>query len=91
MELKELRIKNYSDYLNGREVEALVELTKDTILKPGERVLVYKDSVSIASSVPVPREKQHQSIGVEGVVTQAQIIEPVQDGAIKQVLRIKKE
>jgi hypothetical protein len=58
---------NYENYLNGEEVMTTIK-SHDYIFE-GDHVMVYKDSISVNTSITVPREKQSEYIGVEGVVT----------------------
>lgn len=54
-------------YLNGKEVDATAESTENIF--EGDHVLVFRNSISATSSVSVPREKQSDYIGIEGIVT----------------------
>jgi hypothetical protein len=58
---------DYERYVRGDEVLITVKL-HDNIFE-GDHVLVYKDSIPVTTSVAVPREKQSEYIGIEGVVT----------------------
>jgi len=58
---------NYENYLNGEEVMTTIK-SHDYIFE-GDHVMVYKDSISVNMNITVPREKQSEYIGVEGVVT----------------------
>lgn len=60
---------NYSDYLNGKEVEATIVSDKQTVEK-GMHVMGFHNSIAINTSFAVPREKQSHYIGVEGMVTE---------------------
>jgi hypothetical protein len=90
MELHQVLIKNFNDYVEGREVEARVEIKGNKLLHPGERVLAFKDSLAAVTSLPVPREKQDHTIGVEGTITAVEIREPVKQGSGFMKLRVKK-
>jgi hypothetical protein len=90
MEKQEVKIKNYQEYIEGMEVEATVEVKNNKIIRPGERVMVFKDSMAASSPIPVPREKQHQAIGVEGVVTGTEIRESDKSGSLIQILKLMK-
>ncbi len=59
---------NYTDYLNGREVEATA-VDGGRRLEKGMRVMGFHNSIAVNSNVSVPREKQSQYIGVEGMIT----------------------
>lgn len=61
-------VDRYTDFLNGKEVEAIVAGNGAHPAK-GMHVMAFHDSIAINSNVSVPREKQSQYIGVEGVVT----------------------
>jgi hypothetical protein len=87
--MNQVLIKNFSDYVNGREVEATASLQPGTMLQPGERVLAFKDSIAATTSIPVPREKQDLSIGIEGTVTQVDIQQP-ESGSKLQKLKVIK-
>jgi hypothetical protein len=58
---------NYENYLNGEEVMTTFK-SHDYIFE-GDHVMVYKDSISVNTSITVPRDKQSEYIGVEGIVT----------------------
>jgi hypothetical protein len=63
-----IRLKtNYENYLNGEEVMTIM-VSPDYIFE-GDHVMVYKDSIPVNTSLTVPREKQSEYIGVEGIVT----------------------
>jgi hypothetical protein len=59
--------EEYEQYLNGTEVTATANST-DNIFE-GDHVLVFRNSIPAHTSVAVPREKQADYIGVEGIVT----------------------
>jgi hypothetical protein len=59
--------EDYNRYLQGDEVLITVNLS-DNIFE-GDHVLVYRDSIPVKTNIAVPREKQSEYIGVEGVVT----------------------
>jgi len=58
---------SYADFLNGKEVRAMVVSSKDTITK-GTRVMGFHNSIAINTNIPAPREKQAHYVGVEGLV-----------------------
>ncbi len=60
---------DYTDFLNGKEVEATVVSEKQTVEK-GMHVMGFHNSIAINTGFTVPREKQHHYIGVEGMVTE---------------------
>jgi hypothetical protein len=60
-------VKNFGEFLTGREVPAVIE--GGDPVQEGEQVLAIKDSVAATSVLSVPQEKFHQSIGVEATVT----------------------
>jgi hypothetical protein len=59
--------KDYDSYLSGEEV--LVTINSHDNIFEGDHVIVFKDSIPVNTSVPVPREKQAEYIGIEGIVT----------------------
>lgn len=69
MELPKVVIKdNYSDFLNGKEVEATV-VSHNHTLEKGARVMGFHNSIAVNTGVSVPKAKQSHYIGVEGMVT----------------------
>jgi hypothetical protein len=70
MDLPKVVIKdNYTDYLNGKEVEATVVSEKRNLEK-GMHVMGFHNSIAVNTSFTVPKEKQAHYIGVEGMVTE---------------------
>jgi hypothetical protein len=70
MDLPKVVIKdNYSDYLNGKEVEATVVSEKNNLEK-GMHVMGFHNSIAVNTAFTVPKEKQSHYIGVEGMVTE---------------------
>jgi hypothetical protein len=70
MELPKVIINgNYSDFLNGKEVQATFVSDKAAVEK-GMHVMGFHNSIAGNTGLPVPREKQSHYIGVEGVVTE---------------------
>ena len=63
-------IKNFGDYLAGREVEATIHLKNNESVSPGEKVLAIHDSIAATTDLPVPRSKQDEVIGIEGTITE---------------------
>ena len=59
--------KDYESYLKGNEILTTIDAS-DNIFE-GDHVMVYKDSIPVKTNIPVPREKQSEYIGVEGIVT----------------------
>lgn len=90
MKLRQILIKNFHDYVNGNEVEATAEIKEGNIIRPGEHVMVFKDSFAALSDIPVPREKQDLSIGIEGTVIQTIISESEEKGRHLQKIKVKK-
>ena len=90
MALAEVLIKNFEDYLKGAEIEATSVVKGDAMIRPGDHVLVYKDSIAARTNISVPKGKEDHSIGVEGTVVKTELREPVQAGSRIQILRIKK-
>lgn len=69
MDLPKVIIKeNYNDFINGKEVEATVALAGSRLAE-GMHVMGYHDSIAAKTAIAVPREKQAQYIGVEGIIT----------------------
>ena len=69
MDLPKVVIKdNYTDFLNGKEVDATV-VSRAHPLEKGARVMGFHNSIAVNTGISVPREKQSHYIGVEGVVT----------------------
>ena len=60
---------NYTDYLNGKEVEATIVSDKQPVEK-GTHVMGFHNSIAVNTGFTVPKEKQHHYIGVEGMVTE---------------------
>ena len=72
MDLPKVIIKdNYTDFLNGKEVEATVVSRKNPVEK-GMHVMGYHNSIAVNTAFTVPKEKQTHYIGVEGMVTEIQ-------------------
>ena len=59
---------NYSDFLNGKEVEATV-VTRNQRVEKGMHVMGFHNSIAVNTGISVPRDKQSHYIGVEGLVT----------------------
>lgn len=59
---------HYTDFLEGKEVEATVVSDKQD-LETGMHVMGFHNSIAINTGLTVPREKQSHYIGVEGMVT----------------------
>lgn len=69
MDLPKVIIKeNYTDYLNGKEVEATV-IGKGHLEK-GMHVMGFHNSIAVNTGFSVPKAKQAHYIGVEGMVTE---------------------
>lgn len=90
MELHHVLIKNFHDYLAGREVEATIELKEGEAIAPGEHVLVLRDSVASRTSIPVPREKQDYAMGVEGTITEIKMRDSIKGNSRTHVVKVKK-
>ena len=75
MDLPKVIIKeNYTDFLNGKEVEATVVSRKRPVEK-GMHVMGYHNSIAVNTAFTVPKEKQTHYIGVEGMVTEIKLPE----------------
>lgn len=69
MDLPKVIIReNYTDFLNGKEVEATV-VSNNLPVEKGMHVMGFHNSIAVNSGVSVPREKQSHYIGVEGRIT----------------------
>jgi hypothetical protein len=69
MDLPKVIIKdNYTDFLNGKEVEATV-VGRNLPVEKGMHVMGFHNSIAVNTGISVPREKQSHYIGVEGMVT----------------------
>jgi hypothetical protein len=56
----------YHDYVVGKEIHCETKQQLHT----GDHVMVFKDTIAVSTSVPVPHSSQQSdSIGVEGLVT----------------------
>lgn len=76
MDLPKVIIKdNYTDFLNGKEVEATVVSPRKNVEK-GMHVMGYHNSIAVNTAFTVPKEKQAHYIGVEGMVTEIHVPEP---------------
>lgn len=60
---------NYTDFLEGKEVEATVVSPVLDVLK-GMHVMGYHHSIAANTGITVPKQKQAHYIGIEGVITQ---------------------
>jgi hypothetical protein len=67
--MKTARVKNFSEFLGGAEVTAVVQLKGQEMIEQGEQVLAIKESVASHTGVPVPQGKLHEAMGVEAMVT----------------------
>jgi hypothetical protein len=85
MELQSVLIKHFTDFISGKEVDAIAERKTARAILPGEKVLAFKNSLAVVTSLPVPHEKLDLSIGVEAVVTEVNFNEP----GVKPVQHLK--
>jgi hypothetical protein len=84
MDLPKVIIKeNYTDYLNGKEVEATV-IGKAPVEK-GMHVMGFHNSIAVNTGFSVPKEKQSHYIGVEGLVTEINAASPGHHPRIKVI------
>lgn len=65
---------NYTDFLNGKEVDATIISGRAEM---GMHVMGFHNSIAVNTGFSVPREKQRHYIGVEGMVT---AISPIDRG-----------
>lgn len=69
MDLPKVIIRdNYTDYLNGKEVEATI-ISDEKPVEKGMHVMGFHNSIAVNTVFTVPKEKQSHYIGVEGMVT----------------------
>lgn len=78
---------NYTDFLNGKEVDATLVSTAPALEK-GMRVMGFHNSIAVNTDVAVPREKQSQYIGVEGMITEIEAGAPNQRHPKIKVIKI---
>lgn len=78
---------NYTDFLNGKEVEATVVSGKHA-LETGMHVMGFHNSIAINTGFTVPREKQSHYIGVEGMVTAIEANAPAHQKPHVRVVKI---
>ncbi len=77
MNLKTIKLdrEKYHEYVEGKEITfpaAAIDNKDD--LQEGEHVLVFRDTVAANTNVSPPKsEMQSQYIGVEGMITRANI------------------
>lgn len=90
MDLHHALIRNFDDYLAGREVEATVRLKNNETILPGEHIIATKDTIAATTDVPVPAGKIDQVMGIEGTVTEVEQRDPRKSGSRVQVVRVKK-
>lgn len=65
-------VKDFSAFLSGDEVKAVVSVKAHENMRAGEHVLAVKDSIASDISVPVPHGKMHESMGIEATVVSTQ-------------------
>lgn len=78
---------NYTDFLNGEEVEATVVSEKQD-LETGMHVMGFHNSIAVNTGFTVPREKQSHYIGVEGKVTAIDSSSPAHERPHVRVVKI---
>ena len=91
MDLPKVVIRdNYTDFLDGKEVEATLVSTKKTLEK-GMHVMGFHNSIAVNTNFTVPKEKQSHYIGVEGMITEIRESSAGNNaGANGKVVRIQK-
>jgi hypothetical protein len=67
---KAIVLGDYSDFLQGREVDARVPGPVTTDLLPGAHIMAFKNTIAATSTIAVPKTEQSHYIGIEGTVTQ---------------------
>ena len=80
---------SYTAYLAGAEVQSSVD-TNNKKMEPGQHVMVFKDTVAASTSLPVPADKESESIGVEGMVIQVNSVTDMKKGTTQQQLKVKR-
>jgi hypothetical protein len=64
-----LKQEDYKEYLQGREVECSPERIPDKNIAPGDRIMVFKNTIASRMDVATPtREQQSDYLGLEGTV-----------------------
>ncbi len=81
-------VRDYADFLNGKEVRATVIGRPARNLTPGDTVVAFKHTLAAETGVTVPRAQQSHYIGVEATVTDV-IIDEVSSSQ-KPSLRVRK-
>jgi hypothetical protein len=77
MNLTSVKLDNnsYHEYLEGKEVLCPASALATKHLAEGQHVLVYKDTVAAGTNISPPKsEMQSEYIGVEGKVTNVNIM-----------------
>jgi hypothetical protein len=87
MELREIIVEDFNNFISGNEVEVTAELKDNKLLHPGDHILAVKNSLAAETTLPVPREKQDQAIGIEARVTAVELRDPVKSG--KKIMRLR--
>jgi hypothetical protein len=91
MELPKVIIKdNYNEYLEGKKVKAALIDAASAPLQAGSHVIAFKDSIAAASEVPVPKQQQSHYIGVEGIVTEVDIVSAQRHSSERQLVSVQK-
>jgi hypothetical protein len=90
MKTHQILIKNFTDYIDGREVDAITELKDNRVFHPGDHILGFRDSVAASSNVPVSHKLQDHSIGIEGTITAVEVSKPAGGNTGIMKLKIKK-
>jgi hypothetical protein len=91
MDLPKVIIKDdYNEYLEGKVVKAALASSASAPLQPGTRVIAFKDSIAAATDIPVPKQQQAHYIGVEGTVTEIELVATGYEPSDRQTVRVKK-
>lgn len=61
-------IRDYGDFLDGREVTATIIGRAPAKLAAGDTVIAFKHTIAAESEIAVPRSQQSHYIGVEASV-----------------------
>lgn len=90
MNLKSIYLnKVYNAYLEGAEVESTYNAVNEKV-EPGQHILAFRDTPAANVFITVPADKESESIGVEGIITQVNRITDLKSGDTVQRVRLKR-